>query len=177
VAGYQKVLQLSYVDKFLDDIHREIRDRYRNQIANKLLHPMGLEISDLYTRVLLECEKRSFEIASQPKQMRSYEESKKSKKTVASMIERPGEKKVEKISSEKMKLNDLNENEENGGGFMAKISPKGVMRKPGPGKYLQTKSPKPASSAVDDKNKKKPKEKKAMGVWRKCQRRREFGQD
>lgn len=29
VTAYQKILQLSYVDKFLDDIQLEFRDKYR----------------------------------------------------------------------------------------------------------------------------------------------------
>lgn len=32
VAVYQKILQLSYVDKFLSDIQREFRDRFRDQL-------------------------------------------------------------------------------------------------------------------------------------------------
>lgn len=30
VTAYQKILQLSYVDKFLDDIQLEFRDKYRS---------------------------------------------------------------------------------------------------------------------------------------------------
>jgi signal recognition particle receptor subunit alpha len=90
VAGFQKVLQLSYVDKFLNDIHREIRDRYKNDLSNKKLLCNGLDLKDLYKNVLEKAEIWSFEISKQPKVMRSFEESKKSKKTVASMIDRPG---------------------------------------------------------------------------------------
>lgn len=89
VAGYQKVLQLSYVDKLLDDMRREIRDRYKNQLLDKRLYFQGVDLAELYDEVLKEAEIWSFEVASQPRVMRSFEESKKSKKTVASMIERP----------------------------------------------------------------------------------------
>ena len=38
VVGYQKILQLSYVDKFLNDIQKEFRERYRDQLLHgKLL--------------------------------------------------------------------------------------------------------------------------------------------
>lgn len=167
VAGYQKVLQLSYVDKFLDDIHREIRDRYKNRLADKRLQMQGLDIEELYQQVLREAEIWSFEMAKQPKQMRTFEESRKSKKTVASMIDRPNEEKkvskstkqqakpknpkveIEETREEEILEAENEENQENVGpeansaggdgngvSFIEpKILPKGVMRKPGPGKY------------------------------------------
>lgn len=35
VVAFQKILQLSYVDKFLNDIHLEFRDKYKNDLQNK----------------------------------------------------------------------------------------------------------------------------------------------
>lgn len=35
VIAFQKILQLSYVDKFLDDIQLEFRDKYKNDLARK----------------------------------------------------------------------------------------------------------------------------------------------
>lgn len=32
VVAYQKILQLSYVDKFLNDIHLEFRDKYKTDL-------------------------------------------------------------------------------------------------------------------------------------------------
>src|SRR5688572_12341198 len=84
VAGYQKVLKLSYVDKFLDDIHQELRDRYKNVLADKLLQMQGMDLYDLYQQTLKDAESWGFEMQSQKKAMRSFEESRKSKKTVAS---------------------------------------------------------------------------------------------
>lgn len=34
VVAYQKILQLSYVDKFLDDIHLEFRDKYKDVLQS-----------------------------------------------------------------------------------------------------------------------------------------------
>lgn len=34
VVAYQKILQLSYVDKFLDDVHLEFRDKYKEDLQN-----------------------------------------------------------------------------------------------------------------------------------------------
>ncbi|KAK7030363.1 hypothetical protein SK128_004888, partial [Halocaridina rubra] len=38
VAGYQKILQLSYVDKFLSDIQREFRDQYNEELRQGLYY-------------------------------------------------------------------------------------------------------------------------------------------
>ena len=128
VAGFQKVLQLSYVDKFLNDIQREIRDRYKNVLGDKRVLLSGLDVKDLYEETVRAAEIWSFEISKQPKVMRTFEESKKSKKTVASMIDRPGgggdqpdkkSKKESKSGDKKQQKNqkqqeviDCNENQE-----------------------------------------------------------------
>jgi signal recognition particle receptor subunit alpha len=36
VVAYQKILQLSYVDKFLNDIHLEFRDKYKTDLHEGL---------------------------------------------------------------------------------------------------------------------------------------------
>jgi signal recognition particle receptor subunit alpha len=122
VAGYQKVLKLSYVDKFLDDMHLEIRDRYKNSLLDKRTFLTGLDLGEDYQRILQATEIWSFEMANQPKAMRSFEESKKSKKTVASMIENRPSNNVETKKAKKPKapaapmkaapVSDENENEE-----------------------------------------------------------------
>lgn len=35
VVAYQKILQLSYVDKFLNDIHLEFRDKYKTDLQQR----------------------------------------------------------------------------------------------------------------------------------------------
>jgi len=167
VAGYQKILKLSYVDKFLDDIHREIRDRFRSKLADKRFHAAGLAIDELYAEVLEKAEVWGFQIANQPKTMRTFDESRKSKKTVDSMITRSGDNQDKKKSkkgdgsNKKLCQGDVNENQENelaevemteddkgnvGEGDagqeneendfeLPKIIPKGIQRKPGPGKF------------------------------------------
>ena len=34
VAAYQRILQLSYVDKFIDDVHLAFRDKYKDDLQN-----------------------------------------------------------------------------------------------------------------------------------------------
>lgn len=92
VVAYQKILQLSYVDKFLDDVHLEFRDRYKNDLSAGQ-HFGHFDFLDPYNETLKRAEKWAKSQAKIPKQMKTFEESVKSKKTVASMIERKGEEK------------------------------------------------------------------------------------
>lgn len=34
VVAYQRILQLSYIDKFLNDVHLEFRDKYKNELTS-----------------------------------------------------------------------------------------------------------------------------------------------
>ncbi|XP_068631191.1 signal recognition particle receptor subunit alpha [Battus philenor] len=95
VVAYQRILQLSYVDKFLNDVHLEFRDKYKNDLQTGK-HNMDFEFKMCFDRVLKECENWAKSQAKIPKQMRTFEDSQKSKKTVASMIERKGEEKNKK---------------------------------------------------------------------------------
>lgn len=90
VIAFQKILQLSYVDKFLDDIQLEFRDKYKNDLARKNYF-MEFEFTQNFKEVLKSAEEWGRAQACIPKQMRTYNESTKSKKTVASMIERKGD--------------------------------------------------------------------------------------
>ena len=92
VVAYQKILQLSYVDKFLSDIHLEFRDKYKNDLANSSYF-QEFEFVDNFNATLQAAEQWAKAQAKAPKNMRTFEQSNKSKKTVASMIERKGEEK------------------------------------------------------------------------------------
>ena len=102
VVAYQKILKLSYVDKFLNDIQLEFRDAYKNELQ---LQQFGgkFEINEMFNSILKSAEDWGRSQAAAPKMMKSFEESQKSKKTVASMIERKGDdkenKKVKKVES------------------------------------------------------------------------------
>lgn len=85
VVGFQKILQLSYVDKLLDDVHLEFRDRYKNELGADM-HLCDYDFQSTYEELLKEAEEWSKAQACIPKQMRTFEESLKSKKTIASMI-------------------------------------------------------------------------------------------
>ncbi|XP_016318791.1 signal recognition particle receptor subunit alpha-like isoform X2 [Sinocyclocheilus anshuiensis] len=88
VVGFQKILTLTYVDKFIDDVQLHFRDRYKNELEQRgalkfLLN--NFEFGDDFRRLLREAEGCSKAKASVS--MRTFNESQKSQKTVKSMIE------------------------------------------------------------------------------------------
>ncbi|KAI3353825.1 hypothetical protein L3Q82_005040 [Scortum barcoo] len=91
VVGFQKILTLTYVDKFINDVQLLFRDRYKNELeqkgALKLLNNT-FEFEDDFTQLLREAEKSSK--ARSPALMRTFNQSEKSQKTVKSMIETKG---------------------------------------------------------------------------------------
>lgn len=105
VVAYQKILQLSYVDKFLSDVHLEFRDKYKNELSNGSNANRCFNLYDFakeHKRILFDAEEWSRLQAKNPKQMRSFNDSMKSKKTVASMIERKGDEKEQTKKSVKI---------------------------------------------------------------------------
>lgn len=100
MVAYQKILQLSYVDKFLNDIHLEFRDKYKNDLSEGRYF-QEYQFSDRYNATLQAAEQYGKQQAKVPKPMRTFEESVKSKKTVASMIERKHEEKPAKQQKKK----------------------------------------------------------------------------
>ncbi|XP_051895925.1 signal recognition particle receptor subunit alpha isoform X1 [Pristis pectinata] len=102
VVGYQKILTLTYVDKFIDDIHMLFRDKYRNQLQQRGV--LGLlsgsfDFLDDFKGLLRAAEERTRGKA--PSVMKTFEQSDKSKKTVKSMIETRGEKGKENKKNKK----------------------------------------------------------------------------
>lgn len=107
VVAYQKILQLSYVDKFLNDVQLEFRDKYKNELADKRFFQQ-FDFAQTFQSILGKAEEWGKTQSKLPKQMRTFDESAKSKKTVASMIERKGEEKPAK-KEKKKEVNFANE--------------------------------------------------------------------
>ncbi|XP_029038225.1 signal recognition particle receptor subunit alpha homolog isoform X2 [Osmia bicornis bicornis] len=117
VVAYQKILQLSYIDKFLNDIHLEFRDRFKNELEKSQWF-YNYEFNKNYEHVLAMAEQWARTQAKIPKQMRTFDESLKSKKTVASMIERKDDKdnkkqvEVQEVPKQELPNNQTNHNGE-----------------------------------------------------------------
>ncbi|XP_053669533.1 signal recognition particle receptor subunit alpha homolog [Anopheles marshallii] len=134
VVAFQKILQLSYIDKFLSDVHLEFRDRYKNDLRVDNRNYGDFDFSAEFRRILERAEKWGRQQATMPKQMRSYEDSAKSKKTVASMIERKGEEKPPAGGSKKsVKINEKKKAEQMDGDGVDTSSPKSGSNGPEPG--------------------------------------------
>lgn len=117
VVAFQKILQLAYIDKFLSDVHLEFRDKYKNELTSQGREFNSFNFGENFHRLLKEAEAWGREQATIPRQMRTFGESNKSKKTVSSMIERKGETVANKKSVkivESQKYEEINQDEENG---------------------------------------------------------------
>jgi len=90
VVGFQKILQLSYVDKLLDDVQREFRDKYENPLTEKKYWQQRFSFDSRFGQLQSSAEQWGQQQNVAPKAMRSFEQSLKSQKTVASMIEKKG---------------------------------------------------------------------------------------
>ncbi|XP_056090178.1 signal recognition particle receptor subunit alpha [Rhinichthys klamathensis goyatoka] len=88
VVGFQNILTLKYVDKFIDDVQLQFRDRYKNELGQRgalkfLLN--NFEFGEDFHNLLREAEDSSK--AKAPAPMKNFTESQKSQKTVKSLIE------------------------------------------------------------------------------------------
>ncbi|XP_056621629.1 signal recognition particle receptor subunit alpha [Triplophysa dalaica] len=104
VVGFQKILTLTYVDKFIDDVQLQFRDRYKNKLEQRgalkfLLH--NFEFGDDFHQLLKEAEESSR--AKARASMRTFNESQKSQKTVKSMIETKDGDKIKEPGGKKSK--------------------------------------------------------------------------
>jgi len=88
VVGYQKILKLAYLDKFLTDIQRHFTDIFHDQLKK---HAYGGNFQgrfhDEYSLVLQAAEEQSRLQACLVSRPRTFQESEKSKKNIGSMVE------------------------------------------------------------------------------------------
>lgn len=110
VVAFQKILQLAYIDKFLSDVHLEFRDKYKNELTTQGREFNSFNFGENFQRLLKEAEAWGREQMTIPRQMRTFDQSTKSKKTVASMIERKGE--TEKPAKKSVKIVESQKYEE-----------------------------------------------------------------
>ncbi|VDP89186.1 unnamed protein product, partial [Echinostoma caproni] len=95
-AAYQNVLQLNYVDKFLTAIALEFRDKYKNELVTTAILCNFDEFQPIYLETLKRIELEHRTLRNMAKPMRTFEQSDKANKTVASMIVSRNKKPVER---------------------------------------------------------------------------------
>ena len=87
VVAYQNILKLTYIDKFLNEIQLRFRDKYKQVLQNSQFGHNFADFESEFASILRECEEEARELAQVAQKPRSFYESDKSTKTVASMIE------------------------------------------------------------------------------------------
>lgn len=88
VVAYQNIIRLSYIDKFLDDVQKEFRDKYQD-VLNTRNYGGDFEFTTEFRQILKNAKEES-EAQGKNVKMRTFDESSKSKKTVNSMIKNAG---------------------------------------------------------------------------------------
>lgn len=157
-------MQLAYIDKFLSDVHLEFRDKYKNELTTQQGREFfNYDFGNDFRRILQLAEEWGKKQASIPKQMKSYDESHKSKKTVKSMVidrnnpmpaptQQVVKKTVKIVEAESPKRQEEEEDELNGNGdteilaarkkLADKFSKKSVASKKSPKSPVETKKKK-----------------------------------
>lgn len=87
------------MDKLLNDIQLEFRDKYKDDLESGVMR--NYEFNEDFNRLLKEAELRSKLESQAPTRMRTFEESKKSQKTVASLKIDKNEKNKESTKNAK----------------------------------------------------------------------------
>ena len=67
--AYQKILQLSYIDKFLSDIQMEFRNKYKDELDRGVLAGLGnfSDFNERFHQILYDVEQSSRQEAKAPK--------------------------------------------------------------------------------------------------------------
>lgn len=90
---FQKVIKLPYVDVFLSDMQNVFKEKFSDTLMSSQRYAMDYEFEREFRATLATAESSAKENSKAPKAMRSFDQSLKSKKTVASMIESPNDNK------------------------------------------------------------------------------------
>lgn len=77
----QKMLQLSYLDKLIDSIHLEFRDKYKNELRDGTLWLNGCNFDSDFSGILSKIEGEHRVEKSAPRAMKQFTQSKKFEKT------------------------------------------------------------------------------------------------
>lgn len=91
---YQKIIKLPYVDNFLIELQDAFKNKFGDELASSQRFSTKYEFEREFRATLSAAENAAKQTSKAPKAMRSFNESLKSKKTVASLIESPADNKA-----------------------------------------------------------------------------------
>jgi len=159
-AIFQKVIKLNYLDGFLADMQAAFKDKFGGIPSSERLGN-EYDFDREYRRVLSAAEEASAKQVKAPKAMRSYNESQKSKKTVASMIQddkKPVEKRVNIQESPPPSKSQPSSPSENGASMddIIRENRRKLREKLTPTKKTSPGDPRPSKSTASEKAGKKP---------------------
>ncbi|XP_016923237.2 signal recognition particle receptor subunit alpha homolog [Drosophila suzukii] len=159
-AIFQKVIKLNYLDGFLADMQAAFKDKFGGIPSSERLGN-EYDFDREYRRVLSAAEEASAKQVKAPKAMRSYNESQKSKKTVASMIQddkKPVEKRVNIQESPPPSKSQPSSPPENGASMddIIRENRRKLREKLTPTKKTSPGDPRPSKSTASEKAGKKP---------------------
>ncbi|CAF1398767.1 unnamed protein product [Adineta steineri] len=103
ILGYQKTLNISYADKFLDEIQKRFRDQYKGDLTIGGFS-RSFPFRATYDEVLSEVESAEEEAKKAKRLPRSYEESDKKQKTVK-IVTKKGDVATDENKKKKPKVN------------------------------------------------------------------------
>lgn len=86
---FQKVIQLPYVESFLNEMQLTFKSKFGDQLMTPQRFGGNYDFDREFRATLASAESSAKQSSKAPKAMRSFNESLKSKKTVASLIESP----------------------------------------------------------------------------------------
>ncbi|CAG0899705.1 unnamed protein product [Darwinula stevensoni] len=107
IIAYQRILQLSYVDKFLDDIQLRFRDKY-DEILRRQEYLQAFSFQREFDNVLKDVEETDRLESKAPKQMRSYTESQKAKRLMPLVEDRSKKTPAQEPKKEEPKKSENN---------------------------------------------------------------------
>ncbi|XP_073834956.1 signal recognition particle receptor alpha [Musca autumnalis] len=101
---YQKIIKLTYVDNFLIELQQAFKDKFGDQLSSAQRFAVKYEFEREFRATLAAAENSAKQSSKAPKTMRSFNESLKSKKTVASLIENPNENKAKEQTKKQVNI-------------------------------------------------------------------------
>jgi len=81
ILGYQKLLGISYADKFLDEIQKRFRDKYKQDLTAGGFN-RSFPFRTTYWETLKSIEDEDEKLKNEPRQPKTYQQSAKADKTV-----------------------------------------------------------------------------------------------